>query len=195
MADLRVAILRAFLKNDVLGRSVIYKTEGIIIKRNNLGEFDRLLAVYTKDFGKILIKAKSVRKNESKLRGHLELFLYCHLMIAPGRGFDIVTGAETIENFPCLRQNFSFLIAAHYLSELTDKLIAGPEKDKRIWQLLLNSFQRIDQGDAGIKAVIKEFENSFLDFLGYGQQKDFIGFTQGLLNEQIKSYQLLTSLL
>ena len=51
-----------------------YKTQGIIIKRTNLGEFDRLLTVYTKDFGKILIRGKSIRKNQAKLKGHLELF-------------------------------------------------------------------------------------------------------------------------
>ncbi|MEA2113605.1 MAG: recombination protein O N-terminal domain-containing protein, partial [Patescibacteria group bacterium] len=70
---------------------MLYKTEGIIIGRRNLGDYDRLFTVYTKNFGKILIKGKSVRKNQSKLRGHLELFLRSHLMIAPGRGFDIIT--------------------------------------------------------------------------------------------------------
>jgi len=75
---------------------MLYKTQGIIIKNSNLGEVDRLITVYTNDFGKLVIKGKSVRKNQAKLKGHLELFLYSHLMIAPGRGFDIITGAETI---------------------------------------------------------------------------------------------------
>ena len=37
----------------------VYKTEGIIIGKFNSNEFDKLLVVYTKDFGKILVKAKS----------------------------------------------------------------------------------------------------------------------------------------
>jgi len=165
-----------------------YKTEGIIIKRRNLGDYDRLLTVYTKDFGKILIKAKSVRKNHSKLRGHLELFLRSHLMIAPGRGFDIVTGAETIESYPLLHGDLPSLATAHYLSELTDKLVSGSEKDINIWGLFLSSLRCLNQENIDFAFVIKNFENEFLKFLGYGgEQKNAISFIQSLLNEDINS--------
>ncbi|MBU1137070.1 recombination protein O N-terminal domain-containing protein, partial [Patescibacteria group bacterium] len=39
---------------------MLYKTQGIIIRRGNANDFDRLLTVYTKEFGKVLLKAKSV---------------------------------------------------------------------------------------------------------------------------------------
>jgi len=53
---------------------MLYKTQGIIIKNSNLGEVDRLITVYTNDFGKLVIKGKSVRKNQAKLKGHLVTF-------------------------------------------------------------------------------------------------------------------------
>lgn len=166
---------------------MLYKTEGIIIGRRNLSDFDRLLTIYTRDFGKILVKAKSIRKNHSKLRGHLELFLRSHFMIAPGRGFDIVTGAETINDYPFIHGNLHSLATAYYLSELADKLISGAEKDANIWELFLSSFQRINEG-GDLKAIIKDFENDFLKFLGYGErQKNAISFIQSLLNEEINS--------
>ena len=89
---------------------MLYKVRGIIIKKTNLGDTDRLITVYSKDFGKILVKAKSIRKNQAKLKGHLELFLYSHLMIAPGKGFDIITGAETIEPFSRLHNRLPSLV-------------------------------------------------------------------------------------
>ncbi len=171
---------------------MLYKTQGIVIKRKNLGEFDRLLTVYTKEFGKILIKAKSVRKNQSKLRGHLELFLFSHLMIAPGKGFDIITGAETIESFPYLHQNLPCLTAAYYLSELTDKLIIGPEQDKKIWLLIHSAFQQLNKENKDIKLIINDFENKLLVFLGYGKQKNFLSFVESIINDRIKTYPLLT---
>jgi DNA repair protein RecO (recombination protein O) len=174
---------------------MLYKTQGIIIKKTNLGEFDKLITVYSKDFGKIVVKGRAVRKNQAKLKGHLELFLYSHLMIAPGRGLDIITGAETIEGFPYLHQSLSSLAATYYLSELIDKLIAGPEKDENIWQLLLNSFQALDQEKQDIKSVISNFENKILEFLGYGQQKNFLSFVESLANDKIKSYQQLIKVL
>lgn len=166
---------------------MLYKTEGIIIRRRNLGDFDRLLTVYTRDFGKILIKAKSIRKNHSKLRGHLELFLRSHLMVAQGKGFDIITGAESIESYPFIHGDLLSLAAAHYLSELTDKLVSGSEKDPNIWDLFLYSLRCLDEG-GDIEVIVKNFENEFLKFLGYGEEKESaISFIQSLLNEDINS--------
>jgi len=175
----------------VQGKALLYKTEGIIIKKTNFGEFDRLLTIYTKDFGKLLVKVKSVRKEKAKLKGHLELFNHSHLMIAPGRGFDIVTGAETINGFFDLRQNTTNLSACYYFCELIDKLISGQERDERIWSLLLLSFEEL--GSSPLKQVTNNFEKNIINFLGYGNyENDFIDFVQSLLKEPIKSHQLLT---
>ncbi|MAF20650.1 MAG: DNA repair protein RecO [Parcubacteria group bacterium] len=167
---------------------MLLKTQGIIIKKANLGEADRLLTIYTEDFGKILVKAKSVRKNQAKLKGHLELFLHNHLMIAPGRGLDIITGAETIEGFSYLHQDLSSLAASYYLSELIDKLISDSEKDINIWPLLLNSLQEFNRPNQPIKTIINNFENRLLEFLGYGcEQKDPVCFIESFLKEELNS--------
>jgi len=50
-----------------------YKTEGIIIKRKNFGEADRILTIFTKNKGKISIVAKGVRKINSRRAPHIEL--------------------------------------------------------------------------------------------------------------------------
>jgi len=174
---------------------MLYKTSGIIIKRTNWGEFDKLITIYTKEFGKLVIKGKSIRKNQAKLKGHLELFLFSHLMIAPGKGFDIITSVETIKSFPYLHKDLLSLYTAIYISELIDKLIVGPEKDENLWQLILSSFKDLNKKEKDVKLIIKFFENKLLQLLGYGQQEDFINFVQGLINSEIKSYQNLIKML
>jgi len=166
---------------------MLYKTQGIIIKRTNIGEFDRLLTVYTKDFGKILVRGKSIRKNQAKLKGHLELFLYTHLMIAPAKGFDIITGAETIKKFSFLHQNLISLSSVYYLSELIDKLIPGPEKDENIWQIFLSSLEKLNKPNKDVKIIISDFENKLLEFLGYGKQKNPLDFVEAFLREKLNS--------
>ena len=138
-----------------------YKTRGLIIKRRNLGELDRLITVYTENYGKLLLRARSVRKSESKLKGHLELFLCSDLIIAQGKSLDIITGAETIESFPKLREDLSSLSAIHYISMITDKLIAGSEKDESIYCLLINSFRDIENKKE-ITLVADHFEKEIL---------------------------------
>jgi len=167
---------------------MLYKVRGIIIKKTNLGDTDRLITVYSKDFGKILVKAKSIRKNQAKLKGHLELFLYSHLMIAPGRGFDIITGAEIIKSFSRLHDRLTSLAAGYYLAELIDKLIVGPEKDENIWVLFLSSLEQLNRMSCDTKAIISNFENRLVEFLGYGTERNNINnIFQSLLGEKIKS--------
>jgi len=167
---------------------VLYKTKGIIIKKSNLGEFDHLITIYTKEFGKVLLKGKSTRKNQAKLKGHLELFLNSYLMIAPAKGFDIITGAETVNSFPYLHNNLTSLSVAFYLSELIDKLLPEPESDNQIWNLILSSFQEINHKNSNLKTIVNNFENKLLEFLGYGnKQKNNFDYIQSILNKKINS--------
>ncbi|MFH0805304.1 MAG: DNA repair protein RecO [Patescibacteria group bacterium] len=167
---------------------MLYKTQGIIIKKSNLGEFDHLITIYTKEFGKILLKGKSTRKNQAKLKGHLELFLNSCLMVAPARGFDIITGAETVRSFSYLHNDLLSLSASFYLSELIDKLIPEPEKDDQIWDLILYSFQAINNKNSDTKIIVNNFESKLLEFLGYGsKQENNLDSIQSILNEKINS--------
>lgn len=172
---------------------MIYKTKGIIIRKRDLSEADRLLTVYTKDFGKILAKAKAVKKSQAKLKGHLELFLYSDLMFAEGRSLDIVTGAETINSFSSLHNDLSSLAAAYCLSELIDRLIAGPEPDENVWRLILSSFEGLNQG-GDMKLLLKNFSIEFLGLLGYGGFSDPYPFICSYLNSEINSFEFLDNI-
>ncbi|MBI4096902.1 MAG: DNA repair protein RecO, partial [Candidatus Levybacteria bacterium] len=50
-----------------------FRTEGIIIKRKNFGEADRILTVFTKEYGKLQVKAKGIRRIPSRRSAHVEL--------------------------------------------------------------------------------------------------------------------------
>jgi len=50
-----------------------YSTKAVILGREPKGEFDEVLTLYSKDFGKISALAKGVRKITSKLYGHLQV--------------------------------------------------------------------------------------------------------------------------
>lgn len=178
---------------------MVYKTLGIIIKKKDLKDADRLLTIYAKDFGKILVKAKAIKKSSAKLKGHLELFVLSYLMIAQGKNLDIITNAETIENFSNLRRNLKSLACAYYFLELIDKLIAGPEKDTKIWQLLFDSFSKLNQRSVSYDLLTKAFEIKLLEYLGYdlrlkdkGQEPE--NFIRHILDEKVNSKKFINVL-
>jgi DNA repair protein RecO (recombination protein O) len=113
-----------------------YKTEGIIIKRNNFLESSLILDIYTKDYGKVEAVARSARKAKGKLKGHLEPFLYIDLILAECRNIDTITSSSAIESFSNLRNNLEFSFGIYYILELVDKMTVERHKDERIFYLL-----------------------------------------------------------
>ena len=57
-------------------RQRLYRLQGIILRRRDLGEADRLLTVFTRDRGKLNLLAKGVRRAASRKAGHIEPFTY-----------------------------------------------------------------------------------------------------------------------
>src|SRR5436853_7849884 len=78
-------------------REHLYKSEAVVIKRSNLGEADKILTIFTPNYGKLRVVAKGVRKVTSRLAGHVELFTRSQMLLAKGRNLDIVTQSETID--------------------------------------------------------------------------------------------------
>lgn len=148
-------------------KNKIYKVEGIIIKKVDSGEVDRLFNVYTKEYGKLQFKARSVRKNESKLKGYLDMFNHARFLIAKSKTIDIITDVESIDCFLNTRAGLTLMQRAFYMANLCDKLIAGQEKDEDLWNFILESFQQLNQG-----IIASDFEEKFLEILGYGNLKD-----------------------
>ena len=50
----------------------LYKVEGIVLRRRNLGEADRLVTILSRDRGKLTVVARGARRPRSRLGGRLE---------------------------------------------------------------------------------------------------------------------------
>ena len=124
-----------------------YTTTGIVLKRRDYLENDRLFCLYTKDFGKIEVVAKGTKKITSKLKGYLEPFYLVKLMIAKGKFFDKLANCNTIKSYDNLRADPTLLGFAliNYLAEGTDGLISGHISQSDKFNLLLETLDILEQ--------------------------------------------------
>src|SRR5579862_2242826 len=113
-----------------------FKAEGIVIKRRNSGESDRMLTVITKGKGKIQIKASGIRRIPSRRSAHVELLNHTQLSLYKGAGFPILTEATTIEPFSTIKDDLSKVSYAYHLCELVDALCPENEEYDNIFFLL-----------------------------------------------------------
>lgn len=74
------------------------KTEAIVLRRTNIGEADRLINLLTPG-GKITVKARSVRKEKSRLAGGIEMFCLSQVGIHQSQKTknNILTSAKMIK--------------------------------------------------------------------------------------------------
>lgn len=138
-----------------------------MLKRVNWGEADRLVTVFSRKGGKLRLLAKGIRRLSSRKKGHLELFNQLKLQVAVGKNLDLVTEAETINNFPQLRRNLNRVRIAYLLLELVDKLTAENQEHEEVYTLLTDTLSQLDS-DTASKNLIVEFEIKILQLLGFG---------------------------
>ncbi len=50
----------------------VYSTPAIVLRQRRLGDADKILTLYTANFGKVDAVAKGVRKTRSRTAGHVE---------------------------------------------------------------------------------------------------------------------------
>ncbi|HMM42597.1 MAG TPA: DNA repair protein RecO [Thermomicrobiales bacterium] len=148
------------------GRQRLYRLRGIVLRRRDLGEADRIVTVLTAERGKLRLVAKGSRRTSSKLAGHLEPFSAARLLVARTRGLDIISQAEMLESFPCLRQRESAIAMAGYLAELVDALVLEDERHEAVYDLLFAAYRLIDEGhDERLVSHIAEL--GLMRVLGY----------------------------
>lgn len=142
------------------------KTKGIIIKRINLGEADRILTIITQDRGKIRAIAKGSRKSNAKLSGFLEMFRYNDCLIAEGRNLDIITSAQTIDTLHGISRDLRSVALAYYIAEMVDRLVEETQEVDGIFDLTFLVLNEISKGDLNLDLLKSFFEINILSLLG-----------------------------
>ena len=177
-----------------------FKTEGIIIKRRNFGEADRILTVFTKRLGKIQVKAVGVRRITSRRSPHVELLNLSALTLHKGKSLPILTEAQTIEDFSLIKDSLIKVGFAYHICELVDGLCPENQENGRVFDLLSEVLFRLEH-EEDIASVIHEFEVELLTILGYYkpswrfQSIDTTSFIESILERRLKSKRILPLLL
>jgi DNA repair protein RecO (recombination protein O) len=152
-----------------LDRIRLYRTEAIVLRRSDFGEADRLLTLYTPEWGKLRVIAKGVRKPTSRKSGHVELFTHSRLLVARGRNLDIVTQAETIHSFRPLREDLLRTGWAYYTAELLDRFVEEGVENRPLFNLFLATLGWLCE-DVDLGLTVRFYELRLLTLVGYRPQ-------------------------
>ncbi len=142
------------------------RTEGVILKRRNFGEADRILTIFTRDFGKVVCLGKGVRRPRSKKAGHLELGNWCKVFIAKGKNLDLLTEVELKRSFGIVDFSENKANRIYHILELIESLTPEHQKNTQAF-ILLVQFLKKAQTEEDFNLVSSVFKIKLLSTLGF----------------------------
>jgi DNA repair protein RecO (recombination protein O) len=176
-----------------------FRAEGIVIKRSNYSEADRIVTIFTKQNGKIKIKATGVRKIASRRSPHLELLNYCIFGLYQGKGMPVLTEVESKESFPLLKKDLKRIGMAYHVCELIDGLCAENQENQDVFMILGRTLRKLSRDD-NLSEIIYEFELELLRLLGFQKPSesnlriDTQEIIENILERRLKTRQILPQL-
>jgi DNA repair protein RecO (recombination protein O) len=142
--------------------AIHYRTEGFILRKNDLREADQVFTVFTKDFGKIKILARAIRKIKSKLRSGADLFYLSGLEFIQGKAYKTLTDATALNKFRDIKRDLNKLGTIQQIADSLDNLV-HEEEDKDIWNLLNEALGRLND----YQLIYHYFLWNLFSILGY----------------------------
>ena len=152
----------------------LYNAEAINIRTRIFGEADKIIILFTKEYGKLQAIARGARRVTSKFGGRLEIFTYNKMLLAQGKNLDIISQCETIESFYTLREEKEKLNAGFYIVKLIDIITGERQRNEELFNLLLENLFAL-QNVKDPKRLIRSFEVKLCEIEGFFPTKDMLG--------------------
>jgi DNA repair protein RecO (recombination protein O) len=147
---------------------MISKAEAIILHSRKHGETSKILTLYTREYGKMSVMAKGSRGVRSKYLGTLETYNHISLVfyLKEGRQLQYLSDASIIEPFIHLHRQLGKMALAAVACEIVDKNeqeASHPEQ----FHLLLNALRALNDGEHGLRNIIRAFQIQYISNAGY----------------------------
>jgi len=147
---------------------LIVNAQGIVIGRRTVGEYDRLVTLFTEDLGKIPVRFIGVSRPAGKLKALSEPLEWgeYRLHLSPRSDVAKCVGGRIVATFPGIRGELARITAGLYCAELLDRLtpdhLPSPEK----FRLLASTLAALEE--APCRWISLSFGLRLMELAGFG---------------------------
>lgn len=130
-----------------------YHTESLVLGSREYGEADKVVALYTKDFGLVRARASAVRSEHSKMRYALQKYARANVSLVKGKRGWRAAGATALQN---AGGDVRSVAAFARISELVLRLVHGEEKNDYLFAALAEAHETLlSHGGAEIFGTVE----------------------------------------
>ncbi len=143
--------------------------EALVLSLSDVGEEDRIVTFLTREHGLLRAAAGGARSLKKGRTAPIDLFVRTRIQVAyreqPGR-LSRIRAAEVIEPYLLIRESYSDLCAASYMSELIIRSVQESDPVPGVYELMMNSLKLL-KGEGDVFRTILIFELRLLKEMGW----------------------------
>jgi DNA repair protein RecO (recombination protein O) len=123
-------------------------SNGLVLRTYPIGEHDRIVIVYTRDFGKLRVVVKGARRAGHRWGAAFEPLSLIRLTAIFRHGAELgrLTGCELLRSFVIMQSDPVRAAASAYLAELTLELTPDQDPQPAIYRLMLHVLGALEAG-------------------------------------------------
>lgn len=162
-----------------------YTSEGVILSVRDFGEADRIVSIFSEEYGKKSFLAKGVRKISSRKRGHIKPFNHINFSAVTGNGMDIITETVSVGEFEGVTSSLGKISLAFYVCEIIGKISNEAEPSREVFDHLISTLHLIESSKK-LKEIRVDFVTGLLQILGYAPKNKLLSDPFSLLENVIE---------
>lgn len=154
--------------------SEIVKTEAVVLSKLNFGDTSSIVSFFTKEHGRLSAIIKGGRGPKSKIGliadpiNHLQIIIYKK----DTRDLQILSGADLINHFPRIKDDYEKLRYSMSVIELLKKLTAENETHVRLFNGSVRILSLMDTSNEHPSVIFGRYFLFFIKEIGYEIQLD-----------------------
>lgn len=149
---------------------MIIKTKALVVKEYIVGESDKYVTLFTKEYGKIQALAPKAKKADKGFASATQLFVYGDFILTSFKDTYRMVSAEIIEMFHGIRNDLERLSYASYMMEFLQYVTEPMLPQVELLRLALVTLQALARENANCKLIRRIYEIRALGELGFGVQ-------------------------
>ena len=152
------------------------KVKGVILKTMDYKEKDKLMWVFTEEFGKISVLCKGVRSQKSKFQSLVRPLLFGDFLVYKGKSLYSLNEGSIINAFSKLSTSLELLTYGSYFVELVDIVSVDSDPQQLVYRNLVTALYLLEADVIDMEVLTLAYEIKLIGLTGFKVGKEMVPF-------------------
>lgn len=131
-----------------------FSVEAVVLRTDDFGDANRVVTLFTREFGKLETNAYGCRRSRSPLSGATQMFNHISAQLTRGSKVDTIREADIIHFYDALTTDLERLAYASVLFEIVNRMTLPRQPEVATFNLLTSALPALSKRNPRIASLI-----------------------------------------